>query len=256
MSITVPLEGFGGGSNSLNFKIVGGTSAPASPKENTIWVNTDTEITGWIFSATEPEALAEGMVWISTGVSSSAEFNALKSNTIEVYPISTKQYVSGAWVDKAAKIYKSGLWTDWATYLYNEGDECTDITSGWSFLNPVGGGYTLGSGVKAAGEIQLSATNYTAVSAYPSRKIDLTNYSQLIVEVTDISFTGGGSVQFAVSDTTSFVNNSVAELKLPLSVGEHTLDVSHLTGYYYIGVSVWSWVEVTQRISFKIVKMR
>lgn len=54
MSITVPLEGFGGGSNPLNFKVVGGTVQPDNPKENTIWINTDTEITSWDFSATQP----------------------------------------------------------------------------------------------------------------------------------------------------------------------------------------------------------
>lgn len=43
-----------GGGASLNFKVVGGTSTPASPKENTIWVNTDTEITSWHFGADEP----------------------------------------------------------------------------------------------------------------------------------------------------------------------------------------------------------
>ena len=43
----------GGGAN-LNFKVVGGTTAPSDPKENTIWVNTDTAIHAWDFSATEP----------------------------------------------------------------------------------------------------------------------------------------------------------------------------------------------------------
>lgn len=95
----------GGGGASLNFKVVGGTSAPSSPKENTIWVNTDAEITSWVFSATEPEAPTAGMVWITTGKTSTAPFNALKKNNITVYPISAKQYVGGAWVDKTAKIY-------------------------------------------------------------------------------------------------------------------------------------------------------
>jgi hypothetical protein len=47
----------GGGNNGgieLNFEIVGGTSASSSPIENTIWVNTNAEITGWRFSAKDP----------------------------------------------------------------------------------------------------------------------------------------------------------------------------------------------------------
>ena len=40
-----------GGVSALNFKIVGGTEQPVDPKENTLWVNTQTEISGWVVSA-------------------------------------------------------------------------------------------------------------------------------------------------------------------------------------------------------------
>ena len=40
--------------SSLNFEIVGGTETPSNPKENTIWLNTDTEITEYIFSVKNP----------------------------------------------------------------------------------------------------------------------------------------------------------------------------------------------------------
>lgn len=102
----------GGGSGGLNFKVVGGTSAPASPKENTIWINTNTTITSYVFSATQPTGSA-GMVWIFIVTSSNAEFNALKKNGIQVCPISAKQYVGSAWVDKIAKSYQGGEWVDW-----------------------------------------------------------------------------------------------------------------------------------------------
>lgn len=102
----------GGSGGGLNFKVVGGTSTPASPKENTIWVNTSAEITSWVFSATEPEAPAAGMVWFTTDKKSTAPFNALKKNDITLFPISTQQYVSGAWVEKTAKCYKSGEWVE------------------------------------------------------------------------------------------------------------------------------------------------
>lgn len=42
---------------SLGFEVVGGTSAPSNPKENTIWVYTDTEITGWQFASDDPNLL-------------------------------------------------------------------------------------------------------------------------------------------------------------------------------------------------------
>ena len=53
----------GSGGTSLNFKVVGNPK-PTSPKENTIWINTDVPITGYHFSATQPETMAEGMVHI------------------------------------------------------------------------------------------------------------------------------------------------------------------------------------------------
>ena len=121
----------GGGSGGLNFKVVGGTSEPSSPKENIIWVNTSNTITDWVFSATQPSAKS-GRVWISTGTSSNIEFNALKKNGIQVYPISAKQYVSGAWVYKTAKSYQGGKWVDWWNgELYDYGNEWERKTGGW-----------------------------------------------------------------------------------------------------------------------------
>ena len=43
-----------GGGTSLNFRIIGGTAQPASPRGNDIWVNTDTKIPSWYFDANEP----------------------------------------------------------------------------------------------------------------------------------------------------------------------------------------------------------
>lgn len=126
-------EGFkhGGTAKLLNFRVVGGTATPTAPKENTIWINTDQAITSHYFSATEPEGMEEGSVWISTGKSSNVAFSITKKNPVMVYPISAKQYVNGAWVDKEAKSYQNGEWVDWVQYLYNKGNEYEDVTGGW-----------------------------------------------------------------------------------------------------------------------------
>ena len=106
----------GGGAN-LNFKIVGGTSEPPSPSNNTIWIDTNIEITSWALSATIPTSPSEGMVWITIGDSSTVSFNALKKNSIMVYPISAQQYISGSWTDKTAASYQNGSWVDWIVFL-------------------------------------------------------------------------------------------------------------------------------------------
>lgn len=122
----------GGGGGSLNFKVVGGTSAPASPAENTIWVNTSADITGWVFSPAAPSSPKEGTVWLKTGLSSPVGFNAFKKNGLWVYPTACQQYVSGAWAAKTAKTYQSGAWVEWLYWLYDTGAkkvELRDITS-------------------------------------------------------------------------------------------------------------------------------
>jgi hypothetical protein len=120
------------GLQSLSFEVVGNPQ-PENPKENTIWVDTDVEITGWDFSAAEPVNPAQGMVWFAVGTESTVAFNALKENSVMVYPLSAKQYAGGAWVDKTAKSYRNGELVEWftGTYFYKAGDECTTVTGGW-----------------------------------------------------------------------------------------------------------------------------
>ena len=142
-------EGFitrrGGGSANLNFEVVGGTTQPTSPKENTIWVNTSTAITSWVFSIEQPTSPAAGMVWFATATSSSAAFNALKKNTLQVLPQAAKQYISGAWVNKTATTYQNGAWKNWTVSLYDNGNECTELTGGWKSAKGSGGVVTFGS---------------------------------------------------------------------------------------------------------------
>lgn len=116
-----------GGGASLNFTVVGNPQ-PSSPKENTIWINTDVPISSYAFSVEQPEGVP-GMVWISTGTSSTIEFNALKKNGIQVYPISAKQYVEGAFAEVTAKSYQNGEWVGWVDYIYNRGQTKYTFTS-------------------------------------------------------------------------------------------------------------------------------
>lgn len=43
-----------GGGGGLNFRVIGGTSLPANPKTNDIWVNTSVEIPEWTFTTDNP----------------------------------------------------------------------------------------------------------------------------------------------------------------------------------------------------------
>jgi hypothetical protein len=62
--------------------VVGGSTAPSSPKTNTIWVKTDKSISKWVFDASQPTSPSSQMVWFVTGKVSKYAFNALKTNGI------------------------------------------------------------------------------------------------------------------------------------------------------------------------------
>ena len=134
-------------------------------------------------TATEPDGIAdEGIVWIKTGTSSAAEFNALKKNGITVYPLSAKQYVDGAWVTKIAKSYLSGEWKDWGTFLFANGDQFTELTGGWGINSSSGLTCTVGDTLS----FNVTGSTARAGSVYTKNKIDVSNFRTLEVDV-DIS---------------------------------------------------------------------
>lgn len=116
----IPLGG--GGNAALNFEVVGGTVQPSNPKENTIWVNTATEITSWVFSAGEPNAAEAGAVWVQTATVAPNAFNALKKNTLMTYPIGVFTYNGVAWTTVTAQIYYDGEWHGFELLLYERGN--------------------------------------------------------------------------------------------------------------------------------------
>lgn len=133
----------GGGGGGLNFQIIDGTTKPNNPKVNTIFVNTSVKAEGYVFSATEPSS-AEGFVWIPTGTSSTVAFNALKKNTLQVYPTGVKQCISGKWENKEAWMYNGTSWLQFSSelfYLFDNGN-VSGYTGGWTETRE---GYSNGS---------------------------------------------------------------------------------------------------------------
>lgn len=228
------------GGGGLNFRVIGGTSAPSNPNENTIWVNTATTITGWTFSASEPEKPATGMVWISTVTSSPAEFNALKKNSIMVCPVSAKQYAGGAWAEKNAKIYKNGAWVDWAKWLYNNGvwGNGTALTKASS-----GGSPTVTYNTESIKVICGSDNTYQYL--YFPQMENLDGRSKVVLKFkSNATYTASNQtvdysagVRLAVSTSTSHNNLAALAKQYNLSSGASytlELDISNFTGYHYI----------------------
>lgn len=172
----------GGGGASLNFKVVGGTTAPPNPKENTIWVNTSTSITSWIFSATEPEPPEDGkdgLVWFETGTSGEVTFNALKKNGIKIYPKRAKQCVGGKFEDIPAFCRQDGIWVKMlkAVYIFKEG---VGLFEGYEAK------FSLGTGVSTPvtkEKIVWATSESQGNNFWIEPNIDVTQFSKLYYEL-------------------------------------------------------------------------
>lgn len=214
-----------GGGAPLNFKVVGGTK-PSNPKENTIWVNTDTAITDWVFSATQPAAVS-GRVWIKTGTTSTVEMNVLKKNSIQVCPLNAKQCVGGAWALKDAETYQSGKWNDWAYWIIGNGADGSGITGGFTSE------YANQWEFRSDGSLKLyrdGGNAYSSAHVPSKRTFDVTNYNRMTIKVS--SFSRKASY-IGLNAPSNLGNDSTCKVKIS-AAGTYTLDVSGVSGAMHI----------------------
>ncbi len=217
-----------GGGASLNFSVVGGTTQPTG-KENLIWVDTDTAITSWVFSATQPTSPVAGMVWFQTSTSASAPINVVKKNGIWIYPAGAYQYVGGEWVNKTAKTYQNGAWVDWRFYPLKEMVWKAD---GWR---------TTGE----RGEIAFTDTTITLrtyayhqyAGVVTTERLNVTRFNKIWWTQTNID----GSPEYNVALTNNNNNQSGQPANVVRSVGYrnngvYSLDIRDISGEYYIAV--------------------
>ena len=225
----------GGGGGGFELTVYGGTTRPAKASHNAIWIETDEEITSHVLSATEPANPVEGMAWVTIGASGIIKIaSPVGGDWITVYPISAKQYIGGAWVDKEAKSYQEGEWVEWfaGTYLYNEGDECATITGGWSSGQVFDDGP--GTFTTDGGMLNLAHTTgrYSSNAVQSVNKIPLSTASTLKCNVVSMSGTHEG---FKLGVSTKNCKPIDATAIVDISkTGETVLDVSGLTDSYYV----------------------
>lgn len=225
------------GGAGLNFKIVGGTTKPVSPKNNTIWVNTNVEIGEYQLSATEPEtrvdgtALQNGDLWIKTGIDTNVEFNAVKKNAIKLKLVNSYQWNGSAWIAKTAKIYINSKWTDLSFVMYEKGVFAVTYSQSGNL-----GGITIGTD-----SIRFYNTGYPADNNYQyinlGGEIDWSQYST--VKVTLKSYTYSGSKPCYIAIGSSKTARDLASKSMGNS-SVQTLDVSNVKtkGYLNIGIQV------------------
>ena len=224
----------GGGNNPLNFKVVGGTTAPANPKENAIWVNTDTEITAYSFSTDQPTSGIPGMVWCTMALSGSAGLNVLKKNTIQIFLASAYQYIGGAWVKKEFQVYSNGKWNSGRIVFH---DSSADLTiSGGYGMTAMDGSNVSYIRVESDGSLRSYTRSGGDVWWFSNNAVDLTPYSTISFTFFGRSTTGAYAhtcaLGIAKNRGTSFASQVLTYESGTVTL---TMDVSALTGKYYIG---------------------
>lgn len=242
-----------GGGTSLNFAVAAYASAEALPdtaKENTIGVITDVAIAGYVFSATEPVEPVAGMVWFELGTKSEVAFSVTEKIIAMVYPVSCKQYVNGAWANTEAWSFVNTSWVQFSLtilYLYDNGDECADVSGGWALSTGDASSTSHGESVsKTSTYLQFTSeyvknTNYAYGFLRAKTAIDLTDVNEVTLVCPYASINSDVPVRFGVakSDSIKAYNNFTVSKALSAvsSVKEFTIDVSSLTGSYYIGIA-------------------
>lgn len=193
-----------------------------------------------IAAALLPMYNSEGSIWVKTGDESDIAFNALKKNLIQIKPLSASQCISGLWVEKEAQIYQGGEWkdwVDWSKWIVKDGvykTEMVAVGKKWdsSFSNVTS--FTVAQGT---GSVTFKHGAYCGIVYWGL--VDLTDASTLTIEG-EFNMSSDYPNYYALSVWSAIgtyvTTNRVANAKLS-STGA-TLDVSSLTGQYYVGFTV------------------
>ena len=155
---------------------------------------------------------------------------------------------SQAYVETTGMAYDqtAGAWEEkWSPnkilYLYNKGDECTDVTGGIGAYKVRESGYTFTSSsvIKDVDSITiklLRSNGSNSGGAITNNAIDLTNYKKICINATSIISTDNHCI-LSISKTlgTTFFDTKEAYAHVN-DVGIIELDISSVTGSYYVGV--------------------
>lgn len=220
----------------LNFEVVGGTTQPANPKENTIWVNTSADITSWVFSAETPTSPANGTVWVRTVQSGEIGLNVLKQNEINIFLAGVRQYLSGTWATKTAAVFSGNTWNSLDLVLY--------VLRGSTVANVAGDWVNVANVNLTADGLAATANTYNGNMGYFSSKIDVTDYRQLTFNFASLS--SNTTVYFYVGLSTTppvagkaATNGSyfVAYARETSGPIEMNISLENVTGEYYVAIT-------------------
>lgn len=234
-----------GGGSGLNlsirrFSTVDGLLA-ASPRENTVGIVSETDISGYLVSRDTPETPAEGFLWILTGTSGKNVLSLRRKNPVMLYPLLARQYVGGVWTEVQAYIRRAEQWEPWWDgRLYAPGD-----SAGWSYVKmgfssalPESAEPTVDCGDSAM-EVTGKATS-GAAWVY-DEEIDLTDYETLTLDgtlVTGMTVYPQCASLNIWSEIGTYADDNLIARKQAGDT-DMTIDVSRLAGKARIGFFIY-----------------
>lgn len=207
-------EGGGG-----NFSVVGGLTQPTSPKENMIWVKADVKkAPKVVFAVAAPESPSDGLIWFtatSAGIITKAYVYADAAWTaVDVY-----MHLGEAWVHIASQ---------WNGELFTTGDTHKEVTGGW-FQN---GNYTDNGAFKYYDDdtIWLRDGVVGNVTLGTVNPVDVTDWNTL-----EIEFVSGNTSTYGLREAQTGGTFVASKTKSGAGAETLTLDISSVSGAYYIG---------------------
>lgn len=218
----------GGSGGGLNLKVVGGTTKPTNPRENTIWVNTTAAITGYVLSHTQPETGTEGLVWLKSA-DAGVEINVGRKNAVLLHLAMSQVYSGGGWKPVDGHVYTSGMWTkiDNSTYLVRDGVLKAQFSSTKNFEVTQATGYVLFKG-KTTGQFAAWVDD-----------VDLAKRSTISLVGTFTTSGEDGKYYLAIwekSTTSKTYSNAIAKVSYT-NKSTAVLDVTSYTGAYAVGLT-------------------
>ena len=148
-------------------------------------------------------------------------------------------YADGAWAAADAYMYLTGSWVRIAAalvYLIRGGDQCANVTGGWKGVRYYWSA-SLPGGVPsvtwAEDGVSVTASGTAAGSLLVTEKpIDVTQYGALLIQCESAS----DQVMCQLSTDTGDLFKAGQAASVSLTAGTASLDLSALSGQYYVGI--------------------
>lgn len=223
-----------GGKDRLRYRVYGGTTPPASPREYDFYIKTTTPITAFeLNSWTNAQPtwfVGNGHVYIVSEVWNTDSINLVKDGngiSLLFLPKWCWQQINGQWYQMEAYFYRGG-WVKFSDYkdtppwsgtLFYNGDQYTDITGGWTGADSY--------------SPNLRATLYSGtITISTASAVDLSGFSTLKFMGSGNGANSGGSY----SAKCKIVNESGVEVASVdfQSNGTYAVSVAALSGKHYV----------------------